>query len=43
VYSWYVRRNQKQPEPLLPADQAVLDRFRVQIDRELEESPSSKK
>jgi cytochrome c-type biogenesis protein CcmH/NrfF len=42
-YSWYVRRNQKQPEPLLPADQAVLDRFRLQIDRELDDSPVSKK
>jgi cytochrome c-type biogenesis protein CcmH/NrfF len=43
VYSWYVRRNSKQPEPLMPVDQAVLDRFRVQIDRELDDSPLSKK
>lgn len=39
VYSWYVRRNQKTPAPLLPADQAVLDRFQAQIDRELDDSP----
>ena len=42
VYSWYIRRNRKQPEQLLPVDQAVLDRFRAQIDRELDDSPSKK-
>jgi len=42
VYSWYVRRNRKQPEQLLPVDQAVLDRFQAQIDRELDDSPSKK-
>jgi cytochrome c-type biogenesis protein CcmH/NrfF len=41
VYSWYVRRNRKQPEQLMPVDQAVLDRFRAQIDRELDDSPLS--
>jgi cytochrome c-type biogenesis protein CcmH/NrfF len=38
IYSWYVRRNRKDPEQLLPVDQAVLDRFRTQIDRELDDS-----
>lgn len=42
IYSWYVRRNRKQPEQLMPADQAVLDRFQSQIDRELDDSPSKK-
>jgi hypothetical protein len=41
VYSWYVRRNRKEPATLMPADQAVLDRFHAQIDRELDESPMS--
>jgi cytochrome c-type biogenesis protein CcmH/NrfF len=41
VYSWYVRRNRKQPDALLPVDQAVLDRFKAQIDRELDDSPAT--
>ncbi len=42
VYSWYVRRNrQKTPELLKPADEAVLDRFRAQIDHEMDDSPLS--
>ncbi len=39
VYSWYVRRNRKAPVPLQPADEAVLERFRAQIDSELDDSP----
>ncbi|MGI8960397.1 MAG: cytochrome c-type biogenesis protein [Bryobacteraceae bacterium] len=39
VYSWYVRRNRQQPEPLSPVDEAVIERFRTQIDRELGDSP----
>jgi cytochrome c-type biogenesis protein CcmH/NrfF len=39
VYSWYVRHNRKEPAVLLPADQAVLDRFQSQIDRELDDAP----
>jgi cytochrome c-type biogenesis protein CcmH/NrfF len=35
-YSWYVKRNRKTPDTLTPADQAVIDRFRAQIDHELE-------
>jgi cytochrome c-type biogenesis protein CcmH/NrfF len=42
VYSWYVRRNRQQPEQLMPVDQAVLDRFKAQIDRELDDSPLKK-
>lgn len=37
VYSWYVRRNRQQPQPLSPVDQATIERFRTQIDRELGE------
>ncbi len=39
VYSWFVRRNRKEPEKLMPEEQAVLDRFQAQIDRELDDSP----
>lgn len=39
VYSWYVRRNRKTPEPLSATDQANIERFRAQIDRELDEAP----
>ncbi len=42
VYSWYIRRNRQQPAPLMPVDQAVLDRFKAQIDRELDDSPLKK-
>jgi cytochrome c-type biogenesis protein CcmH/NrfF len=37
VYSWYVRRNRQEPQPLSQADAAVMDRFRAQIERDLEE------
>jgi len=38
IYSAYVRRNRKTPAPLTPVDEALIDRFRPQIDRELDES-----
>ncbi len=38
VYSAYVRRNHKAPESLSEADRANIERFRSQIDSELEES-----
>jgi len=38
LYSAYVRRNRKAPAPLTPVDEALIDRFRPQIDRELDES-----
>ena len=37
VYSAWVRRNRKAPEPISAADQANLERFRDQIDGELDE------
>jgi cytochrome c-type biogenesis protein CcmH len=37
VYQRWVRRNQKDPEPITAVDQAVLDRFHTQIERELDE------
>jgi cytochrome c-type biogenesis protein CcmH/NrfF len=39
IYSFYVRRNRKQPEPLSSFDRAIIDRFQDQIDRELDDSP----
>lgn len=41
IYSSYVRRNRTAPEPLSPKDQAAIDRFRAQIDRELDDSSES--
>jgi cytochrome c-type biogenesis protein CcmH len=38
LYSAYVRRNRKAPAPLTPVDEALIDRFRPQIDGELDES-----
>jgi cytochrome c-type biogenesis protein CcmH/NrfF len=38
IYTAYVRRNRKAPAPLTPVDEALIDRFRPQIDRELDES-----
>jgi cytochrome c-type biogenesis protein CcmH len=43
VYSWWVRRNRKAPETLAPVDEAVLERFRSQIDHELDDSPTGSK
>ena len=39
IYASFVRRNRKRPEPLSVGDQALIERFRAQIDRELEEPP----
>jgi cytochrome c-type biogenesis protein CcmH/NrfF len=38
IYSAYVRRNRKAAAPLTPVDEALIDRFRPQIDSELDES-----
>jgi cytochrome c-type biogenesis protein CcmH/NrfF len=43
VYSLWVRRNRKDPEKLAPVDEAVLERFRAQIDHELDDAPSNPK
>ncbi|MFL6462871.1 MAG: cytochrome c-type biogenesis protein CcmH, partial [Bryobacteraceae bacterium] len=37
IYLRYVRGNQQAPAPLSPADLATMERFRTQIDRDLEE------
>lgn len=37
VYSVYVRRNRKAPEPMTAGDQALLEKFAPQMDRELGE------
>ncbi|HEY1947873.1 MAG TPA: cytochrome c-type biogenesis protein CcmH [Bryobacteraceae bacterium] len=36
VYSWFVKRNRKTPAPITSVDQAMMDKFRDQIDHELE-------
>jgi cytochrome c-type biogenesis protein CcmH/NrfF len=38
IYTAYVRRNRKTAAPLTPMDQALIDRFKSQIDPELDES-----
>ena len=38
IYTAYLRRNRKAPAPLTPVDQALIDRFRPQIDSDLDES-----
>lgn len=42
-YSRWVRRNRQQPVPVTAADQAIMDRYRAQMDRELEDPPASGK
>jgi cytochrome c-type biogenesis protein CcmH/NrfF len=37
IYVRYVRGHQQQPAPLSPADLATMERFRTQIDRDLDE------
>ncbi len=43
IYSSFVRRNRKAPQPLSASDQAMIERFRAQIDRELDESSAPEK
>lgn len=48
IYSAFVRRHRKAPEPLSESDVNLIDRFRGQMDNELEENegesrPSSRK
>jgi cytochrome c-type biogenesis protein CcmH/NrfF len=38
IYTAYLRRNRKAPAPLTSVDQALIDRFRPQIDSDLDES-----
>ena len=43
IYSSFVRRHRRAPEPLSASDQAMIDHFRTQMDRELDEpSPPAK-
>ncbi len=39
IYSAFVRRHRKAPEPLTATDQSLIERFRAQIDRESGEDP----
>jgi cytochrome c-type biogenesis protein CcmH/NrfF len=39
VYLRFVRGHRQSPQPVSAADQALMDRYRTQIDRELEETP----
>jgi cytochrome c-type biogenesis protein CcmH/NrfF len=41
-YSWWVKRNQQTPAPLTEVDKATLDRFRSQIEKELEDETPAK-
>ena len=43
VYTAYVRRNRKAPEPLSQADRAAIERYRNQMDRELEEGSDARR
>lgn len=38
IYSWYVRKHRTTSAPLTPQDQAMIGRFRAQMERELGES-----
>jgi cytochrome c-type biogenesis protein CcmH/NrfF len=37
IWSAFVRRNRKTPAPLTPTDESLIDRYRAQMDRELED------
>ena len=37
VYSAFIRRHRKAPEPLTATDESLIERFRDQIDREIED------
>ncbi|MGH9585073.1 MAG: cytochrome c-type biogenesis protein CcmH [Bryobacteraceae bacterium] len=41
IYTLFVRRNRRPAPPLTPEDQAMIDRFRTQMDRELGEAPGA--
>lgn len=46
IYWTFVKRHRKEPAPLTPVDETLIERFRGQIDRELEEDdaePGSRK
>ena len=39
IYSRYVRRHRQEPAPLTAGDQALIDRFRAEVDREDDDIP----
>jgi cytochrome c-type biogenesis protein CcmH/NrfF len=41
IYSSFVRRNRKQPAPMTAADEEMIERFRPQMDNELDDSPEA--
>ncbi len=43
IYSGFVRRNRKAPEPLSASDEAMIERFRTQMDRELDDPSAPEK
>ncbi len=42
IYSSWVKRNKQEPAPLSATDKATLERFKGQIDKELEDEPTVK-
>jgi cytochrome c-type biogenesis protein CcmH/NrfF len=42
IYSSWVKRNKQAPAPLSDTDRAAVERFRTQIDRELEEEDETR-
>jgi cytochrome c-type biogenesis protein CcmH/NrfF len=41
IWSAYVRRNQKAPEVISDADRATIEKYRAEIDDELDEGPQT--
>ena len=41
VYTAFVRRNRKTPAPISATDEALIERYRGQMDRELDDEPAS--
>ena len=39
VYTAFVRRNRKTPIPISATDEALIERYRGQMDRELDDEP----
>lgn len=43
IYSWYVRKHRVVAAPMTPQDEAVIERYRLQIERELGEPPEAER
>lgn len=39
IYSWFVRKHRAAAAPLTPQDEAMIERYRTQMERELGEAP----